>query len=108
MLKDIPALAFLSIYILGATLLNILALSITVLWKISLHGIGWGAATGTLLLLSTFIIQPYFWFFIGSILLGGVAGWARLTLDAHKPAQFYAGYALGFAVMILLFFFIYY
>jgi hypothetical protein len=33
---------------------------------------------------------------MGLFLLAGVIGWARLSQDAHREAEIYAGFALGF------------
>ncbi len=83
--------------------LIILTSLITMHWKISIHAITIGSATGVLLSL---LFAGYAYFFIPfvlSILLGGLVASARLTLQAHSPAQVYAGFITGFIFMFLSF-----
>jgi membrane-associated phospholipid phosphatase len=42
-------------------------------------------------------------FIIPLILAAGLTAYARLYLDAHKPAQVYIGYFLGLIPIILLY-----
>jgi membrane-associated phospholipid phosphatase len=42
-------------------------------------------------------------FLITGVLLSGFVGFARLKLKAHEPMQIYAGYLIGFAVMLTVF-----
>jgi hypothetical protein len=37
------------------------------------------------------------------ILISGIAGFARLKLEEHRPSEIYAGYLLGFSVMAIVF-----
>jgi len=38
-----------------------------------------------------------------TILVSGLIGFARLKLQAHTPAQIYAGFILGFFTIFVLF-----
>lgn len=77
---------------------------ISIKWKISLHMSAMGALAGTLLAVA-FRFNINLQLFLSLVFLGGgLAGWARLRLNAHTPAQVYAGYLGGVA---LAFFMIY-
>jgi len=39
-------------------------------------------------------------FLLLSILLAGISGWARLSLNAHTERQVYLGYVIGLGVVI--------
>lgn len=86
-----------SMYI-GAVASAVLAMIITLRWKISLHAIGISGVVGAmygLFKLHEFVHWPIF------VTLLLIAGWvmsARISLGVHTPAQVYAGAALGFTV----------
>lgn len=82
---------------LGMTGAVALTLLISLRWKISAHGVGMGGAVGLLALL--YVGQTggpaTLWWLAGSILLAGAVLSARLALNAHTPAQVWAGFGLG-------------
>jgi hypothetical protein len=70
-------------------------------FTISSHSIASGGLLGlfaTLTLLQH--ISVFNWWLIGSILVAGISGWARLSLNAHTEKQVYLGYMLGLAVVM--------
>jgi len=72
------------------------ALVITVFWKISLHSTGAaGLAMFCAFLAERGFGNDVFYVFIGSIILGGILGSARLQLYKHNLSQVVAGYGLG-------------
>jgi hypothetical protein len=71
-------------------------------FKISLHTLGWGALTATLVSISMGIGTPLLPFIFVSILLSGIAGYARLMQNAHNQAQVYWGYVAGVSVVLLI------
>ena len=83
-------------FVIGATLLNILVMGINFFWKISSHMASVGALAGMILGLSYFLGNFYFFFIAITLLSAGITGFARLKLQAHTPAQVYAGFLLGF------------
>ncbi|GAB4322770.1 MAG: hypothetical protein Kow00127_15420 [Bacteroidales bacterium] len=93
---------FLKIF-LGSFLSVMLALIISLFWKISMHMIGMGGLVGGLvgIALSTGIDLTG-WIAL-SFLAAGLTGTARLLLQAHSPAQIYSGFAAGFFVLLILF-----
>jgi membrane-associated phospholipid phosphatase len=90
-------------FIIGATLLNILIMGINFFWKISSHTASIGALAGMMLGLSYFLGTFYFQLIAMTLLIAGLIGFARLKLQAHTPAQVYAGFLLGFFTILSLF-----
>ena len=102
LLRGIHLTTIFNYYMLGATLLAILSLTVNFYQKISLHTIGIGSITGLFLGLSlNFGINLNTEIFSG-ILLAGIIGYARLRLNAHQPAEIYSGFAMGAVVMSVL------
>jgi membrane-associated phospholipid phosphatase len=90
-------------FVIGATLLNVLVMGINFVWKISSHMASIGALAGMIVGLSYFLGTSYFGLIALTILASGLTGFARLKLQAHTPAQIYAGFVLGFFTIIALF-----
>jgi hypothetical protein len=89
----------------GITAAVLLTLLITLWWKISAHGVGLGGAVGLLALL---VARPGFyptderaaWWLAAAVLAAAAVFWARLRLQAHTPAQLWAGLGLGAALVL--------
>lgn len=88
-----------SIY-LGAIYILILSLFITRFWKISLHMLAIGGATGVLLTLELLFSQNTTSLLL-FILFSGCLGVSRYSLKAHSLKQVYAGFLLGNIIMYL-------
>ncbi|SEU02533.1 hypothetical protein [Hymenobacter actinosclerus] len=86
----------------GMALAVLLTLLITLRWKISAHGVGMGGAFGLLLLLqlSGAAGPAGAWWLAGCAVVAVAVSRARLALDAHTPAQVWAGLALGLSVAL--------
>ncbi len=87
------------LFILGAAGSILLTALITLFWKISAHTIAIGGLAGALLGLNFILPVSSFGVFYAALLCAGVAGYSRLKLNAHTPAQVYVGFILGFASM---------
>ena len=85
----------------GMAVAVLLTLLISLCWKISAHAVGVGGAIGLLALLqlSGLAGQEALWWLLGSILLAGAVLSARLQLQAHTPAQVWAGLVLGISLV---------
>ena len=94
-----------SFYLTSVIVVTILAFVITIFWKISLHALGWGCLTACLFIMTTVSMRMYLLYFIGSIVISGIVAAARLKLKSHSNAQVYSGFAMGFATVIVIFFF---
>ncbi len=98
---NLPAVFYL--FITGATFLVVAVFLINFVWKISVHMCASGAAAGTFTGLAYMYLLPAAHIVALLLLIGGITGFARLKLEAHSPAQVYAGYFLGFLVLFASF-----
>lgn len=76
-------------------------------WKMSAHMTGLGGLLGVVLVLGkkfpTFeILYPL----LGALVLCGLVASSRLFLQAHRPLEVYAGWATGFLICLLGFYWI--
>ncbi len=79
------------------TLAVVLLTGVTYFWKMSAHLTGIGgvlAVTGIMGLYFPSVMVAYL--LVGTLLLGGLVASSRLYLDAHSPAEVYAGLVVGF------------
>lgn len=83
----------------ASVLIMIIAILITLKWKISAHMFGIGGLIGGAMAVSFFVerANPYF-MFIGLFLIAGLVGTSRLILRRHTIHQVFAGFLLGFIV----------
>lgn len=91
---------------LGSASVLLIALVCTVRFQISIHLLSIGALTATFVLATQFLGWNYLLPVLASIAIAGCTGFARITLNAHKPYQVYTGYLTGFVtqyVSILFF-----
>jgi membrane-associated phospholipid phosphatase len=102
-LKHLQISAVYYYFVIGATMLNIIVMGINFVWKISSHTASIGALAGMIVGLSYFLGTSYFGLIALTIMIAGFIGFARLKLQAHTPAQVYAGFVLGFVTIIALF-----
>jgi len=82
-----------SVY-LSSVFILIIAFLITKRWKISLHMLGIGGATGSFIALNYIFGGMFFWVIL-FLFLSGLLVSARLNLKAHNRSQVYAGFLLG-------------
>ncbi len=98
---SLPSLVY--FFLMSATLLVMLTLMISFVWKISIHMVSLGGFTGFLIVTSLLLRVDIAWLIILAFLASGCVGTARLVLKAHNPAQIYAGYLLGIFLMLGLY-----
>ncbi len=110
MLKNFPVplvmLRIIRLFILGASAAILLTACINIFWKISAHTVASGGWCGSLTGLSLMLYAPPYYFLFSVFLITGLVGFARLKLEAHSPAQVYAGFLLGFFCTFFLLYFI--
>lgn len=77
----------------------IVAIFITLKWKISAHMFGIGGLIGGAMSVSYFVehSNPYF-MFMGLFIIAGLVGTSRLILRRHTLAQVIAGFLLGLLI----------
>jgi hypothetical protein len=86
----------------GAAISVLLVAVITFFWKISAHMTGAGSFAGFILMISLYFDANLSMLLSLVILLGGLVGWARLSLKAHDYIQLAAGFLLGWNVMVIM------
>ncbi|MFZ4400237.1 MAG: hypothetical protein ACOYO1_09400 [Bacteroidales bacterium] len=88
------------IILLASTLMIIFAFFINLKFKISIHTLAIGAITGIIIGISCrFGLDLLFAIFL-LIIIGGLIGFSRLALNAHRPLEVYIGYLLGLGYML--------
>lgn len=104
LIKDIYLPRNFQLFILGSTLLTVVTLLVTLAYRISMHMIALGAVAG-LFFAATILSGGYsLILLLGAIFISGLAGSARLKLDAHEPSEVYSGWLMGAFVMCLTIF----
>jgi hypothetical protein len=103
LIKRIPVSAVYQRFLFGGCLSMLFLSAISNFWKISAHMVGWGGITGLILMLSIRFNTDLMLFMIVSLLISGIAGYARLRLNAHNGRELYTGYVLGLAIMVAVF-----
>lgn len=94
--------AILTDLMVGALVAVLSAWFINRRWKISAHSVGMGGLIGFLWAFHARTEVPLLLPLAIAVVLAGAVGSARLFLQAHQPAQVYAGFLLGFASMVLV------
>lgn len=97
---------------LGGITTLVLAIAITIKWKISIHAIGISGVAGSLVAVNELLSEHWLyhhpnyklseimpWLVIYIVILMGIVGSARLALKAHSINQVLAGYAIGFVTL---------
>lgn len=86
----------------GSIAIMIIAILVTLVWKISAHMFGVGGLVGGVMSVCYYVehSNPY-WLFIGLFILAGSVGTSRLILKRHTLAQVIAGFLLGFSVAFI-------
>jgi membrane-associated phospholipid phosphatase len=103
LLKQLDLSPVYILFMLGAFVTVVTGLVISFFWKISIHMTGMGGLVGAFTGLSLRFMIDMPLLIVILIMLSGFAGFARLKLSAHSPAQVLAGFITGFAIFMLLF-----
>jgi len=93
-----------SIY-LGSTYILIIIILITRVWKISLHMLGMGGATGVFLALQI-LFGGLYQITLLTFFVSGIVGYSRIQKKAHSLDQIYAGFLLGLFWMFIFVFYL--
>ncbi|HBG41624.1 MAG TPA: hypothetical protein DDZ96_14605 [Porphyromonadaceae bacterium] len=91
--------AWFLMFVIAPVIIMIIALFITLFWKISAHMFGIGGLLGGAMGVSFFVerANPVY-MLMGLFLLAGLIGSSRLILQRHTVSQVFAGFALGLVV----------
>ncbi len=85
---------YLSAIYISTIILLFFSFLITIRWKISLHMLGIGGATGTFIALN-YIFGGIYYFIFLFFALSGLLAFSRLDQKAHNELQVYVGFFLG-------------
>jgi hypothetical protein len=88
-------------FILSSAIAVTLTLFVSTKWKISAHMIGMGGVLGLIVYLSIQQDADIILYFMTMVIISGITGFARLSLNSHTPSQVYAGLASGFFLTVL-------
>jgi len=105
-LKRLPVFPIYNVLLIGAVLVQIALLPISMRWKISAHTAAIGGLIGGILGLSLRLQENPVLFLSGLILASGLVGTSRMILAKHTQSQIYAGFSVGFLVLFLVITFI--
>jgi hypothetical protein len=95
-----------SLFLLGSGIAVIVTILINLKEKISLHMVGIGGMLGTFIGISVRFNIDMIYIITGIIFLSGLAGFARLTVNAHSQSEVYKGFFTGLIIMIGVFVFL--
>jgi membrane-associated phospholipid phosphatase len=95
---NIPSVFLYIVY--SATFALLAGLLINMVYKISLHTMGWSALATTLIIISIRMGVSLLLLISLAVILSGLVGYARLKENAHNQAQVYLGYVAGVLIVI--------
>jgi membrane-associated phospholipid phosphatase len=101
LLKSLGAPQLVRAFMLASTLSVVATLVVSYFWKISAHMVGIGGLAAAIFMISFLLKINLTNWFILLLVAGGLSGYARLSLDAHTPAQVYSGFFLGLLTVAL-------
>ncbi len=72
--------------------------------KMSIHAVGLGGVLGILFRINFYYHSDIIiYLLLGTLIIAGLLGTARLYLQKHKPREVYYGYIVGFVICALIF-----
>jgi len=106
LLKRLPVFPVYNVLLIGAVLVQIALIPISMRWKISAHSATIGGLVGGILGLSFRLQENPVHLLSVLILIAGLVGTSRLILQKHTESQVYAGFFTGFLILTLVITFI--
>jgi membrane-associated phospholipid phosphatase len=97
-LNRLPVSSSVPGFALAASIAILVNLIVLLKWKISSHAIGIGGIVGLVIVLFKHNPISPLWVII-ALVIAGLVCTSRLILNAHTPAQVYAGLLTGLAIM---------
>lgn len=99
-LSRIPGAILIRACLQASMLLMLIVSLISLKWKISIHSAALGSVLAVLVFLSVFYKSDIITLIYFCIAISGMQMFSRLLLGRHLPSQVYAGYSLGFVLML--------
>ena len=106
LLKRLPVFPVYNVLLIGAVLVQIALIPISMRWKISAHAAAIGGLVGVVLGLSFRLQENPVHLLSLLILTAGLVGTSRLILEKHTQSQVYAGFLTGFWILTIVITFI--
>jgi membrane-associated phospholipid phosphatase len=106
LLKRVPVFPVYNVLLIGAILVQIALLPISMRWKISMHTAAIGGLVGGILGLSFRLQENPVQLLSWLILAAGLVATSRLILQKHTESQVYGGFLTGFLILTLVILFI--
>ena len=106
LLKRLPVFPIYNILLIGAVLVQIALLPISMKWKISMHSAAIGGLVGGILVLAFRLQENPVFLLSLLILVAGLVATSRLILEKHTQSEVYAGFFTGFLILTLVIAFI--
>lgn len=95
LVKKLAVSSFISAFLFASALSLLIIVIVTYFWKISTHMTGVGGLTGLVLSLSFVYNADTMYSLVIILLVSGLLAAARLSLNAHRQGEVYAGFVLG-------------
>jgi hypothetical protein len=106
LLKQLPVFPAYNVFLLGAILIQIALLPISMRWRISIHAAAIGGLVGGILGLSFRLQENPVQLLSLLILTAGLIVTSRLILEKHTQSQVYTGLSIGFFILLAVITFI--
>ena len=92
---------FYNVFFLGVFIGVVISMVANAYVKISMHTVGWGGVTGFLLVVMLSLQMNISLMLMVALLISGIVATARLILNAHSPAEIYAGFVAGILAQMI-------
>jgi len=106
LLKRLPVFPVYNVLLIGAVLVQIALIPISMRWKISAHAAAIGGLFGSIFGLAFRLQENPVLLLSLLILVAGLVASSRLILEKHTQSQVYAGFFTGFVILTLVITFI--
>lgn len=106
LLKRLPVFPVYNVLLIGAVLVQIALIPISMRWKISAHAAAIGGLVGVVIGLSFRLQENPVQLLSLLVLAAGLVGTSRLILEKHTQSQVYAGFLTGFWILTIVITFI--
>ena len=87
-------------YVLATAVTLFVVILLGIWFRISMHTAALGGLAGLIIALIILYQTPLQWFLMITLLAGGITASARLALGLDRSAEVYAGYLVGFGVVL--------
>lgn len=101
-LKRLPIFPMYNVLLIGAVLIQIALLPISMRWNISVHAAAIGGLVGSISGLSFRLHENPILLLSLVIFVAGLVGTSRLILQKHTQSQVYTGFSVGFLILFLI------